>query len=137
MINFVATLWVIGTVCMTLDFLRIYFKALSYINSLFSSFEGQTKQYLPEDEATKFNSDIKQNLSKQRKDLFTFVVGLLTMFVLWPIALLNLLMNEKQYEARMIDLFSKPFQALFVQAYSTLQVLMITKISNTFKKETL
>jgi hypothetical protein len=127
--------WCVGTVSMTLDFIRIYQKSLRQFSEIKDIVVKKVQETLPSDQRDEslksLDSDFSANISYGRQ----FSVGAMTMFLFWPIALFNLLFAENVYEKKMFEFFAKPFRIVFAKVFIELQAYLANDLTHHLVQE--
>lgn len=129
--------WVLGSACMTLDFLRLYRKAIQKSREMKKLVLSTITNVLAEDtliptskeQLSKFVETLENDFNSQISYLRVFLVGIFTMFMFWPIALFNLVFGEQIYEKAMLDSFSKPFRIVFANLYLQIQEYLASQLT--------
>lgn len=129
-------IWAIGSACMTLDFIRLYYKAIQLgqemkkvVLSTITEVLSEDSDTVPNKQLSKFVETLEQDFNSQISYPRIFLVGSLTMSMFWVIALFNLLFAEKVYEQAMIDFFSKPFRIVFAKLYIEIQEYLANQLT--------
>lgn len=131
------TVWIAGSACMTLDFLRLYRKAIRKSREMKKLVLSTITNVLTKDpiivtsndQLSKFVETLEQDFENQISYFRFLLVGIFTMSMFWPIALFNLLFGEQLYEKAMLDSFSKPFRIVFANLYLQVQEYLASQLT--------
>lgn len=128
--------WVIGSVCMTLDFIRLYHKAIrtsqgmkEIVRNAITDALSQDSDLATKEQLSKFTDALEKDFSSQVSYRRIFLVGSITMYMFWPVALFSLVFNEQAYEKTMLESFSKPFRVVFAQLYVEIQEHLASQLT--------
>jgi hypothetical protein len=133
LLTFLST-WLFGLLCMSLDVVRIYSKAtkiMDHILDLYLIEINDVISFMPENERKDFIAYAKK-MNSERPGRMTYFLGSMpTMFLLWPISLINLLTTSKDYEMRFIAFMLSDIRLVLQKVHSFLCIKSILNNNET------
>jgi hypothetical protein len=124
MLDTLVVLWLAGTFCMTLDYLRQYRMAVSTVKSTMSYSIYLLGLTADKDTVTLYKQTLTLGFDKQHSYVYSLTIALITMSILWPLALYALIFRQNSYERRMQSIMLAKFNIVMgIASYTILNIL--------------
>jgi hypothetical protein len=101
MLETLVVLWLAGTFCMTLDYIRQYRRVIKVTKSMMSYAVYLLSRTSDEETTNKYKQTLELGFYETHSYILTTFVALITMSILWPLALYCLIFRQNAYEGRM------------------------------------
>ncbi len=98
MLETLVVLWISVTFCMTLDHIRQYRKVINIVKSVMSYSVYMLNSFSDEDSLTQYKKNLDNEFNKHHSYFSFIIVTVLTMSLVWAIALYGLIFRQKSYE---------------------------------------
>jgi peptidoglycan/LPS O-acetylase OafA/YrhL len=125
MLETFVVLWIAGTFCMTLDHLRQYRMAVLSVKSIVSYSIFLVHPFVTEDAFTLYAKQIQDKFNEKHSYLYTSIIAVITMSLVWPLALYALIFNQERYEKRMQSNMLARFDDVVAMASQAISIALM------------